>query len=291
MTESPLDIGDLERLRRLNEQLMEANRALRQKAAALAKLDSEKNALLGMVAHDLRTPLSVLLGYAELLTTATPTDSAHDHQVAVILRTAKLMHRMLDELLDWSAIESGTLHLSTYPIDPITVAADAVALASLGAARRGIEISLEADPDLPRVDVDPERIGQVLWNLLTNAVKYSENGQPVCVQVTRNGDAAVDFAVIDRGQGIPADFVSQIFQPFEIGRNKPVEGERSIGLGLAIVKRIVDAHGGSIRVESVPDHGSTFRVGLPVRRIRLAPEARQALAHEAVDEHEYEEGR
>jgi signal transduction histidine kinase len=104
----------------------------------------------------------------------------------------------------------------------------------------------------------------VLGNLLGNALKYSPDGHPVRVRVTRNGDESVDFAVIDRGQGIAPEFVSHMFKPFETGGNTPADGERAVGLGLAIVKRIVDAHGGSVMLESTPGEGSTFRVRLPI---------------------------
>ena len=254
-------------LRDLASELEAANESLRSQTATLTKLDAEKNALLGMAAHDLRTPLSVVLGYAELLTTVSADDPMHQHRdiVDVIHRTAKLMQHILDDLLDWSAIESGTLRLARHPVDPINVAADAVALAGLTAARRGIAISLEAEPDLPSVDLDTGRIGQVLGNLLGNALKYSAAGAPVRLQVARSGRDSVEFAVVDRGQGIEPQFVSRMFKPFETGGNTPTDGERSTGLGLAIVKRIVDAHGGTISVESEPGVGSTFRVRLPIQ--------------------------
>ncbi len=264
-------------LRDLADRLATANDSLRDQGTALAEIDAEKNAVLGMAAHDLRTPLAVVVGYAELLATASPSEplEAHREIVDVILRTAKVMRRILDDLLDWSAIESGTLRLARYPIDPVIVAADAVALASLPAARQGIPLSLEADPVLPPIDIDPDRISQVLGNLLGNALKYSPAGHPVCLRVGQSGPDAVEFAVIDRGQGISAESVSHLFRPFETGGNKPVDGERAIGLGLAIVKRIVDAHHGSIAVESVPGSGSTFRVRLPVKHLSLPPPPRR----------------
>jgi PAS domain S-box-containing protein len=269
---------EAERLRDLADRLATANHDLRVQSLALAKLDGEKNALLGMAAHDLRTPLAVVLGYAELLTSAPPAEPLREHKAMVdaILGTAKLMRRILDDLLDWSAIEAGTLRLVSHPVDPMIVAADAVALAGLTAARQGIPLSLEANPELPPIDVDPERISQVLGNLLSNALKYSPAGHPVRLHVGRHGADMIEFAVIDRGQGIPAEFLAHMFRPFETGGNKAAGGERSYGLGLAIVKRIVDAHGGTVGVESEPGRGSTFRVRLPVgRRGSLGPTAGQ----------------
>lgn len=264
-------------LRDLADRLATANDALRDQGTALAEIDAEKNAVLGMAAHDLRTPLAVVVGYAELLATASPSEplEAHRELVDVILRTAKVMRRILDDLLDWSAIESGTLRLARYPIDPVIVAADAVALASLPAARQGIPLSLEADAVLPPIDIDPDRISQVLGNLLGNALKYSPSGHPVCLRVGQSDPDSVEFAVIDHGQGISAESVSHLFRPFETGGNRPADGERAIGLGLAIVKRIVDAHHGSITVQSAPGSGSTFRVRLPIKHLSLLPPPRR----------------
>ena len=110
----------------------------------------------------------------------------------------------------------------------------------------------------------------MLANLLGNALKYSEDGQHVHVHVTRCGDA-VDFAVIDHGQGIPEAYAAHMFQPFETGGNRPARGERATGLGLAIVKRIVEAHGGSISVETAPGLGTTFHVLVPAALRRDTP--------------------
>lgn len=249
------------------ERLARANAELRERAAAYAKLDHEKNALLGMVSHDLRTPIAVIVGYVELLANLSPSEPLQDHReiVDVIERAAKMMRRIVDDLLDWTAIEAGTLRLARHAVDPVTVAADAIALAGLAAARLGIDLTLEQEPGLPAAELDPGRISQVLGNLLGNALKHSASGKPVSVHVGRAGDDAVEYTVSDRGDGIPQENLSQIFGAFETGGNPPIHGERSTGLGLAIVKRIVDAHGGRIGVESEPGVGSTFRVTLPIR--------------------------
>jgi signal transduction histidine kinase len=259
-------------LRELAAHLALANSELNVKVSALAKLDAEKNALVGMAVHDLRTPLAVVLGYAELLATFPQDESLHAHEdvLEVMVSTARQMSRILDDLLDWSAIESGTLRLSRHPVDPLTIAGDSVALAGLAAGRRGITLTLDGEPGLPRVQLDPDRFGQVLANLLGNALKYSEDGQHVHVHVTRRGDA-VDFAVIDHGQGIPEAYAAHMFQPFETGGNRPARGERATGLGLAIVKRIVEAHGGSVSVETAPGLGTTFHVLVPAALRRDTP--------------------
>jgi protein-histidine pros-kinase len=270
-------LRDVTARRREAEHLARTNAELRESTLAYAKLDREKNALLGMVAHDLRTPLSVIGGYAELLTTLAPTEPLADHKkiVDVIEHAAKMMRRIVDDLLDWSAIEAGTLRLARRAVDPMNVAADAVALAGLAAARQGIALSLDQDSELPPIELDPGRISQVLTNLLGNALKYSRSGHPVRVHVGRSGDDALEFTVTDRGQGIEREELANIFRPFETTANLPVGGERATGLGLAIVKRIVDAHGGTITVESEPGVGSTFRVKLP---LHAPPGTSEALA-------------
>ena len=279
MTERQLEAA---RLRELADHLAHANEALRARAESLARLDAEKNALLGMAAHDLRTPLSVVLGYAELLTDMPPDDPirAHREVLDMIVLTARQMARILDDLLDLATVEAGTLRLARFPVDPLTVAADAVAVAGLSAGRRGITLTLEGEPGLPTVDLDPDRFGQVLGNLLGNALKYSADGQPVHVRVARRGDDAVDFSVIDQGQGIPDAYLAHMFRPFEPGGNQPARGERSTGLGLAIVKRIVEAHGGSVSVESALGQGTSFHVTLPIvpRRSTPPPSAPIALS-------------
>jgi signal transduction histidine kinase len=266
-------------LRELAAHLTIANGELRTKAAALGRLDAEKNALVGMAVHDLRTPLAVVLGYAELLSTLPAEEPLHAHQdvLELMVTTSRQMSRILDDLLDWSAIESGTLRLARHPADPMTIAGDAVALAGLAAGRRGITLTLDGEPGLPRVMVDPDRFGQVLANLLGNALKYSEDGQSVHVCVSCRGDF-VDFAVVDHGQGIPESYAAHMFRPFETGGNRPARGERATGLGLAIVKRIVEAHGGTVCVESTPGRGTTFHVTVPLAPRRDTP--RSIALHE-----------
>lgn len=242
-------------------------RELAAKNERLQRLDAEKNQLLGMAAHDLRNPLGVVYGYASLLATNLDEYSKDEirDMIAIIARSSAFMRGLIDDLLDLASIEAGTLRLDAVPTDPVELAQKNVALNRILAAPKAIAIELVADDGLPLVDVDGARFDQVLNNLLTNAVKYSERGTRVTVRVHAT-DGFVCFDVVDRGRGIASDFLEAIFKPFAKEGSTGTAGEKSTGLGLAIVKRIVQAHGGRLGVKSELGKGSTFSVWLPAHR-------------------------
>lgn len=238
----------------------------------LEQLDAEKNALLGMAAHDLRSPLGVVYGYASLLAEdpdAYSPEETHE-MMQIIARSSAFMRGLIDDLLDLTSIEAGTLRLRLVPTDPVELARKNVALNQMLGASKHIEIHLEAEPGLPLVEVDDARFDQVLGNLLSNAVKYSPAGTRVLVRVRASG-GFVCFEVVDEGRGIAPEFLDTIFTPFAKEGATGTAGEKSTGLGLAIVKRIVAAHGGRIGVKSALGGGSTFSVWLPVQHAREAP--------------------
>ena len=240
-------------------------RALEQQNERLTELDTQKNRLLGMAAHDLRNPLGIVYGYSQILA-EDPDLSAEEtaEMIATIHRAAAFMRGLIDDLLDLTAIEAGTLRLDRVPTDPVELARSNVALNQILAASKDISITLEHDDGLPLVDVDAQRFDQVLNNLIGNAVKYSDPGSPIVMSVRRN-DSCVRFSIRDHGRGIAPDFLARMFSPFAKAASTGTAGEKSTGLGLAIVKRIVDAHGGELSVESELGEGSTFSVCLPVQ--------------------------
>lgn len=231
----------------------------------LVELNQVKNKVMGIVAHDLRNPLSVLKGYANLLT-AGALGTLSDEQRKVIKRMDDATEHMLaliNDLLDVTAIEMGRLELQLRK----TVLSDYLESCHeeyrmLGAVKN-IDLSLELAPDLPIVTLDPGRISQVLGNLVSNAIKFSHPGTHVQVSARRLGEY-VEIAVTDEGQGIPANEISKVFTEFGRTSVLPTAGESSTGLGLAIVKRIVDAHNGRIWVESEVGKGSRFSFALPI---------------------------
>jgi hypothetical protein len=231
----------------------------------LLALDQVKNRFLGMAAHDLRNPIGVVRSYADLLREeflGTLNEGQHE-LVRRITAVCDGMLLLVNDLLDLSAIESGRLDLRLRE-----VALDGYLRATCEAhdlLARAKGIGLQTGPLEAGLvaRIDPERVGQVLGNLISNAIKFSHRDTRVTVSAFRRGDQAA-VAVSDQGQGIPERELEGLFTPFRRGSVRPTAGEKSTGLGLAIAKRIVEAHGGRIWVESALGSGSTFTFTLPL---------------------------
>jgi signal transduction histidine kinase len=174
------------------------------------------------------------------------------------------MLHLVNDLLDIAKIASGELQLELQSTDLIALVRHNVALNKVLASRKQIELSLKTQP-LPDVLIDVYKIDQVLNNLITNAIKFSESHSEVEISVVREGDEVI-IAVGDEGPGIPADEIDKLFNPFMRTSVKSTGGEKSTGLGLAIVMKIVAGHRGRIWVESEVGEGSTFYVALPIRQ-------------------------
>ncbi|MFH2202701.1 MAG: ATP-binding protein [Elusimicrobiota bacterium] len=231
----------------------------------LVELGRLKDKFLGIAAHDLRHPLTVIMGYAEMIQQDVLGDdrAARDDALGKITDAAKMMNRVLEELLDVSTIQSGHLSLDPRPIDSGEFLRRTVAKYAMLGKKKSIAVSCAAADDLPGICADPERIDQVLSNLISNAVKFSHPNTQVKVTGERKS-GEVRISVRDQGQGIPADALPQLFEEFGAVGVKPTAGEKSTGLGLAIVKKIVRAHGGRIWAESTPGKGSAFTFVLPL---------------------------
>ena len=255
----------VERMTEVNNELTNLQRELARKNAELERLHEEKNHFLGMAAHDLRNPLGIIQAYAEFL--LQDDDLELEGRQARFLEyihdSSRFMLQLVNDLLDVSKIEAGAIDLTPETTDLAELVDRIVRLNRLLASEKEIEVELET-PDSLEAVVDPGKIEQVLTNLLTNAVKYSETGTTVRVELRAEGDGVV-LAVADEGQGIPPDELEELFEPFASTSVQATAGEASTGLGLAITQRIVQAHGGRIEVESEVGEGSTFTVRLPVR--------------------------
>lgn len=248
-----------EEISRLNNEMASMQRELAKQNAELERLNQEKNRFLGMAAHDLRNPLHVILGYSEFLLDACD-DPEPQQFLNVIVSASRFMVSLVDDLLDVAKIESGQLHLEYAPVDLAALATQNVALNRTLAAQKQITIDLLLAP-LPTALVDGAKIEQVLNNLIGNAVKFSQPGGRITVQLKNEG-ATFGLSVQDEGAGIPEAEQAQLFTAFQRG-HKGTEGEKSTGLGLVIVKRIVEGHGGKIWLESCVGQGATFFVSIP----------------------------
>lgn len=230
----------------------------------LRELDEVKNRLLGMAAHDLRNPINAINGFASILL-QTARGALDDNQLKMldyIQLAGWQMNALVSDLLDISVIESGKLEMFYQLEDLSSLVLEKVEMARLIAAEKNIEVRIERSASVKAV-IDRRRIGQVLDNLLTNAIKFSSGGTKVSVELWGDGSSA-SFLVRDQGPGIPAKERDKLFRSFQKLSNRPTGGEVSTGLGLAIVKKIVEAHKGHIQVESEPGKGVCFTVDLPV---------------------------
>ncbi len=228
---------------------------------ALHLLQQEREILLHTISHDLRIPLTVIQGYGQLLQETLEREWSDEVALLMtgeLLKGARRMGRMVDDLVDTARLEGGQLLLAAEPIDLRSFVAGMLARLE-GVIETG-RLRLDIAPDLPPVLADPDRLERILLNLLTNAQKYSPPQSPIRLQA-RAADNSVEVAVIDRGVGIASQDQPHIFERFY----RP-QGERrsdSVGLGLYITRRLVEAHGGRIRVESEPGEGSAFLFTLP----------------------------
>jgi signal transduction histidine kinase len=217
--------------------------------------ETQRRALLADVAHELRTPLSVIRGSVEgMLDGVYPPDESH---LGPILEETAVMARLLDDLQTLSTAEAGVLRLHRERVDPLSLAQDATAAFRARADRAGVGLECRASGPVPEVDVDPLRIGEVLANLLTNAIRHTPRGGSVRVQVEPD-PAGVAVAVADTGPGIDPGDLPHVFDRFVKSADSG-----GAGLGLAIARSLVEAHGGRISAASVPGQGTTMRFVLP----------------------------
>jgi len=263
---------DVEDLERINHELMQVNREitnlqreLARGKAELAHLNELKNEFMGIAAHDLRSPLSVIQGFASLLVRRPdiPADERAE-LLAMIMESVRDMLNMLNNLLNVSEIESGKLNLHPQQVDMYDYMARIANLNRHLAEQKNITLTLDLESGLPLVSFDPDRIQQVMNNLLSNAFKFSHGGTTVTIRVAKSQPDAIEVSVIDQGQGIKADELNKVFRAFQRTSTQATAGEHSTGLGLAICKRIIELSGGRIGVESVYGTGSRFYFFLPL---------------------------
>jgi signal transduction histidine kinase len=234
----------------------DAVQELRRRAEVVAEARAE---VLGVVAHDLRNPLSLIVTTTELLQEE-DLDVARRRQVLEIaMRAGKRMNRLIEDLLDTVQLESGRLSLDIEDVEVATFFRQLDETFAPLAARRRISLGLFAPDDGVRVRGDSFRISQVLGNLVGNAIKFTPEGGEVAVSAAaENGE--VVFSVRDSGPGILPEQMGHLFEQFWQARR---HDKRGVGLGLTIAKGIIDAHGGRIWCESAPGEGSTFSFALP----------------------------
>jgi PAS domain S-box-containing protein len=224
-----------------------------------------KDLFLATVSHELRTPLTSILGWSDMLASGRLPPSMIENAVLTISRSARAQAQIVEDLLDISRIVSGKLQLHMRRISPARVVEAAIEAVRPAAFAKGIALELVVAEDLGEVCADPDRLQQVVWNLLTNAVKFTDRGR-VSIAVERVGDS-LEIAVRDTGRGIEPEFVPQLFDRFTQRDSTSTREHGGLGLGLAIVRQVVEMHGGSVTATSGGlGQGACFAVRLPAMR-------------------------
>jgi signal transduction histidine kinase/CheY-like chemotaxis protein len=230
--------------------------------------NQSKDEFLATVSHELRTPLNAILGWATLLTRGGLDDATVARAIAAIRHNAKVQAQLIEDLLDVSRMISGKLRLNVKTIQLISVIQAAVDSVHPAFEAKGVQLEMVWDAASVRIVGDENRLQQVFWNLLSNAMKFTPKGGRVQIKVERI-ESQARIIVSDTGEGITPEFLPHVFEPFRQADGSITKGHGGLGLGLAIVSRLVEMHGGAISVMSGGrGQGATFTVSIPIAPVR-----------------------
>ena len=252
---------------RSRDELGELTRSFNQMSAELVRARDGRRQMTADIAHELRTPLSLILGHAEALSDGVLPPSAETFEI--IHDEAQRLARLVGDLRTLSLSDAGELTLHRQPVALGALVRQTATAHQAQAQARQIALIVEADPALPTIDLDPDRIIQVLNNLLSNALRYTPEGGRIALSATSADDVA-RLTVQDSGPGIAEDDLPHVFERFYRSDKSRQRLEGGSGLGLAIARSLVEAHGGRIWAESEPGLGTTFIVALPISPSRVA---------------------
>ncbi|MBK6998511.1 MAG: PAS domain-containing protein [Rhodoferax sp.] len=255
-------INDISERKRLDDMLKTQNQELQVARALADKASQAKSDFLSNMTHELRSPLNAILGFAQLMEMGSPPPSpSQQSSIRQILRAGWYLLDLVGEILDFTAIEAGTLALSLHPMPLDEVLLDCQAMMEPQAQKRNISMHFSPLAQPLWVLADQMRLKQVIVNLLSNAIKYNRIGGSLDVGLSRQADKRLRISVRDTGEGLSADKLAQLFQPFNrLGRESATE--EGTGIGLAVSKRLVELMGGSIGADSTVGTGSVFWIDL-----------------------------
>ncbi len=254
-------LADMTRLENARNELLDREHVARATAEQANRL---KDQFLAVVSHELRTPLNAILGWSELLRTGKLQEAKRDRATQAIFESARRQAQLIDELLDVARIMSGKLRLDRRTVDLTDVIRGAISVVQPAIEAKRIDVLVDADPDVGVVHGDGSRLQQIAWNLLSNAVKFTPEGGIVRMRLRTSGGVA-EMIVSDSVEGIPADFLPFVFEPFRQADASSTRAHPGLGLGLSIVKHLVEAHGGTVTAENAPrGRGAAFTVRLPI---------------------------
>jgi signal transduction histidine kinase len=223
-----------------------------------------KDEFLATLSHELRTPLTAMLGWSRMLRSGRLDEESFTRAIETIERNAKVQCQLIEDLLDISRIISGKMRIDTRPIDFVSVVQAAIDSVRPAAEAKNIEIDQEIINGFGLIMGDPDRLQQVVWNILTNAIKFTPKQGRITIKLDNSGSSAV-LSITDTGIGINPDFLPFVFERFRQSDNSGTRKQKGLGLGLGIVRHLIELHGGTVQAESEGEgHGSTFIVTLPI---------------------------
>ena len=251
---------------RYNDEIGRLCATINQMAADLARTEQLKNEFISSVSHELRTPLTSIKGWVETVATLDPGDESYRRGLDVIRTETDRLYTMVEELLDFSRLQSGGVRMNCTALDLVAEVTDAVLFVEARAGQEGLTLRYEEPPEPYPVWADAGRLRQVLVNILDNAIKYSDPGGAITLTLSRS-EKWCTVAVKDEGRGIPPEDLAHVRDRFFKGRN----AVRGSGIGLAVVQEIVTQLGGGIDIQSTLGQGTTVSVSLPVHSPGAAP--------------------
>ncbi len=259
---------------RRRAELLQQEQAARREAEAVSR---SKDEFVATVSHELRTPLNAIFGWVRLLRTGKLDEAKHAHALEVVERNTRAQAQLIEDLLDMSRVVTGHLRLDMRRVDLASVARTAVEAVKPSAESKDLSLTLDLPPNLGPITGDPDRLQQIIWNLLTNSVKFTPEGGRIRVLLRVEGSDAV-LQVSDTGVGISAELLPHVFERFRQGVSSASRTHGGLGIGLALVRHLTEMHGGTVVAASDgEDRGATFTVRFPM----LGPRAvldREALS-------------
>ena len=264
---SCIDITERKKIEEDRAALLEREQAARYEAERTSRIKDE---FLATLSHELRTPLNAILGWSQIIRPGVSSVEEVAEGLAIIQRNARMQTQIISDLLDMSRIISGKIRLELQYTDLRTVIDASIESVQPSADVKGIQIVKSIATDVPPINGDPSRLQQAVWNLLTNAIKFTPRGGVVKVSLARV-DSHLQISVIDNGQGISPDFLPHIFERFRQADASTTRSHGGLGIGLSIVKSLLELHGGSVTAASGgKGQGSTFTLNLPMPVIEAA---------------------
>ena len=243
----------------LRKQIAASNEALTRAEEA----SRVKDEFLATLSHEIRTPLNAVLGWTKILRGRTVDAATLDHALQVIDRNAAAQALLIEDMLDMSRIVSGKLRLEMGTVDPVAATLAAIDVVSPAAAAKGLTLRTALSAGVPSMRGDSDRVQQIIWNILANAVKFTPSGGLIHIRLEQENGSVV-FSVQDSGEGIDPDFLPFIFDRFRQAKASVSRTHGGLGLGLALVRQLVEMQGGQVSASSPgPGLGSTFRVVFP----------------------------